>query len=152
LRSERVNLPIFRKKKPEKALSREEILQLKPLRNPCLKWKKSETGEVVITLSLEEVKKKKFLFRLLPVPEEKKVSLDKIGTFVWEKCDGKHTVEQIAKELCDEYKMMRQEAEISLMTFLQQLSEKRFIGVLIPEVKEIGKEEENSTLRKMKIP
>lgn len=143
-------MPIFRKKKPEKTFPREELLRLKPVRNPYLKWKKSETGEVVITLELKKTKKTKFLSKLFPTPKEKRISLDKIGTFVWDRCDGKHTVEQITKELEDEYKMMRQEAEISLTTFLQQLSKRRFIGVLIPEVKE-KEGEEPSALRKMKI-
>lgn len=143
-------MPIFRRKKPEKTFSREEFLRLKPVRNPYLKWKKSEAGEVVITLELKKTKGTKFWSKLFPTPKEKRISLDKIGTFVWERCDGKHTVEKIAKDLQDEYKMMRQEAEISLTTFLQQLSKKRFIGVLIPEVKERG-EEKFSPLRKMKI-
>jgi len=144
-------LPILRKKEPGKTFSREELLRLKPVKNPYLKWKKSETGEVLITLELKKTKEKTFLSKLFPTPTEKRISLDKIGTFVWDRCDGKHTVEQIVKGLQDEYKMMRQEAEISLTTFLQQLSKRRFIGVLIPEVEE-KKEEEPSTLRKMKIP
>lgn len=129
---------------------REEFLRSKPIKHPYLKWKKSETGEVVITLELKKTKEKSFLSKILPAPNEKMISLDKIGTFVWDRCDGKHTVEQIAKELQEEYKMMRQEAEISLTKFLQQLSKRRFIGVLIPEVKEKEKEEP-SALRKMKI-
>jgi len=143
-------LPIFRKKKPEKTFSQEEFLRLKPVKNPYLKWDKSETGEAVITLELKKTKGTNFWSKLFPTPKEKRISLDKIGTFVWERCDGKHTVEQIVKGLQDEYKMMRQEAEISLTTFLQQLSKRGFIGVLIPEVKE-KKKEEPSTLRKMKI-
>ena len=140
-------------KKPGKTFSRDEILKLKPVRNPYLKWDKSDTGEVIITLSLKETKKTNFLSKIFPIPEgrEKKISLDKIGTFVWERCDGNHTVEQITQGLCDEYKMMRQEVEISLMKFLQQLSKKRFIGVFIPEVKEEEKEKP-SALRGMKVP
>ena len=143
-------MPIFRKKKPEKTTSREEFLSFKPVKNPYLKWKKSETGEVVITLELKNTKVTSFWLKLFPTPKEKRISLDKIGTFVWERCNGKHTVEQIVKELCDEYKMMRQEAEISISTFLQQLSKRGFIGVLVPRVKEEEKEEP-SPLRKMKI-
>jgi len=143
-------LPIFRKKKPEKTISREEFLSFKPVTNPYLKCKKSETGEVVITLELKNTKVTRFWSKLFPTPKEKKISLDKIGTFVWERCDGKHTVEQIVKELCDEYKMMRQEAEISLSTFFQELSKRGFIGIFVPRVKEEEKEEP-SPLRKMKI-
>jgi len=139
------------KKNPEKGFSREEFLQLKPIKNPYLKWTKSEMGEVVITLKLKETKKGKFLSKLFPAPKEKRIALDKIGSFVWDRCDRKHSLEDIAKELCDEYKMMRQEAEVSLSTFIQELSKRKFIGVLTPEVKE-KEEEKSSALRKMKIP
>lgn len=139
------------KKEPEKGFSREEFLKLKPIKNPYLKWTKSEMGEVVITLKLRETKKGDFLSKLFPAPKEKRISLDQIGSFVWDRCDGKHSIDDIAKELCDEYKMLRQEAEVSLSTFIQELSKRRFIGVLIPEGKE-KEGEEPSALRKMKIP
>jgi len=139
------------KKEPEKGFSREKFLKLKPIKNPYLKWTKSEMGEVVITLKLRETKKGDFLSKLFPAPKEKRISLDKIGSFVWDRCDGKHSLDDIAKELCDEYKMLRQEAEVSLSTFIQELSKRRFIGVLIPEGKE-KEGEEPSALRKMKIP
>lgn len=123
------------RKKPKKTFSSDEFLLLKPIKNPYLEWIKSEKGEVVIMLKPEN-RKGKGLSKLFSArAREKKVVLDKIGTFVWDRCDGKHTVEQIAQELCDKYKMMRQEAEISISKYLQQLAEKRFIGLLITKTK-----------------
>lgn len=122
------------RKKPKKTFSSEEFLLLKPIKNPYLEWIKSEKGEVIIILKAEN-RKGKGLPKLFSIPKEKKVVLDKIGTFVWDRCDGKHTVEQIAQELCDKYKMMRQEAEISLSKYLQQLAERRAIGLLITKTK-----------------
>jgi len=122
------------RKKPKKTFSSDEFLLLKPIKNPYLEWIKSEKGEVVIMLKAEN-RKGKGLPKLFSIPKEKKVVLDKIGTSVWDMCDGKHTVEQIVQELCNKYKMMRQEAEISLSKYLQQLTERRFIGLLITKTK-----------------
>lgn len=144
---------IFGKKKPEKTLPREIFLKLKPVRNPYLEWSKSERGEVIITLRLKKTKKTKFLSKLFSsVPKEvtKKVTLDEVGSFVWDLCDGKHTVEEIIKELSDRYKMMLRETEVALMTYFQQLTRRRFIGVLVPEAKK--KEGEEFSLRDMEMP
>ncbi len=120
------------RKKPKKTFSSGEFLLLKPVKNPYLEWNKSEKGEAEIILKAEN-RKGKGLSKLVSIPKEKRVILDKIGTFVWERCDGKHTVEKIAQELCDKYKMVPQEAEVSLSNYLQQLAERRFIGVLVPK-------------------
>ncbi len=143
---------IFGKKKPEKTLPREKFLKLKPVRNPYLKWSKSEKGEITIMLELKQTKKTGFLSKLFSLPKEvtKKVALDEVGSFVWEMCDGQHTVEEIIEELAERYKMMRQETEVALMTYFQQLTRRKFIGVLIPEVKK--KEGEEFSLRDMEMP
>lgn len=76
--------------------------------------------------------------------------MDEVGSFVWDMCDGKHTVEEIIQELSAKYKMMRRETEVALTTYFQQLTNRKFIGVLAPEVKE--KEGEEFSLRDMKMP
>jgi len=123
---------------------------VKPLRNPLLKWERSDDGNVLIRVPVEVEKRRgKKLLATVAAAKERRVTLDRLGSFVWERLDGKHTVEQIVKEFCDEYKLMRQEAEASISTFLQQLSERGFVGRAVP----IPKEEkgEVSALRKTKI-
>lgn len=143
---------IFGKKKPKKIVPSEQFLKLKPVRNPYLEWSKSEKGEVTIKMKLKPTKKTKVLSKLFSLPKEvtKKVTLDEVGSFVWDMCDGKHTVEEIVQELSDRYKMMRRETEVALMTYFQQLASRRFIGVLVPEAKK--KEGEDFSLRDMKMP
>ena len=143
------------KRKGKKGFSREEFLQLKPIKNPFLEWTRSPDGEVVITLRPRELQAKgsrwvRFLSRIPPTPpKEKRVNLDKIGSFVWERCDGKHRVAEIVQELCNEYKIMAREAEVSLSSFLQLLAKRKFIGVVAPELKE-KEEKEPLSLRKIK--
>lgn len=122
------------RKKPKKTFSSKEFLLLKPIKNPYLEWTKSEKGEVTIMLKAEN-RKRKGVSKLFSVPKDKRVVLDEIGSFVWDRCDGKNTVEKIARELCDKYRMMPHEAKVSLSNYLQQLAKRRFIGVLIPKTK-----------------
>lgn len=137
-------------KKPKEMVSREDFLQLKPVRNPLLKWDESRKKEVVIRvpLKVKKTKGKKSLSDSASVGE-RRVNLDKLGSFVWKICDGQRDMKEIIQEFRDEYKMTREEAEASISAFLQQLAKRGFIGVIVPEVKE--GEKEISALREMKI-
>ncbi len=135
-----------RKKKPKAPrLSRSEFLSLKPIRNPIVKWEKNEKGEIKIAIPLkkirEEAKKRKkasgrafgLFSRLFPEPEEKKIQLDEIGSTVWELCDGKKTTKEIVDYLCEKYKLLPREVEVSLSTYLNSLVKRGLIAFIVPE-------------------
>ncbi len=129
-----------RKKKPEgPAVSRSEFLRLKPVRNPLLKWEKDEKGDIKLLIPLREdpAKKRvsgKIFSKLTPQPpKDRKIQLDKVGSVVWELCDGNATVKEIVEALHEKYKMMPSEAEISLDAYFKQLSKRGLVGFLLPE-------------------
>ena len=135
-----------RKKKPKPPkLSRTEFLSLKPIRNPILTWQKDEKGEIEITVPLkkirEEAKKRKvarsrtsrFFSRFFQEPEEKKIRLDEVGSMVWELCDGQTTTKEIIDHLCEKYKLLPREVEISLGTYLNSLVKRGLIAFIVPE-------------------
>jgi len=138
-----------RRKKPKgPVISRSEFLELKPVRNPVLKWEKNEKGEIKLLIPLKEDSAKKgvsgkmFSKLLPPSPTEKKIQLDKLGSEVWELCDGNNTVKDIADTLHAKYKMMAVEAEISLDAYFRQLTQRGLVGFSIPEgLRERFKEE-----------
>jgi hypothetical protein len=66
--------------------------------------------------------------RWLRPPKERYVELDEVGGFVWDLCDGNHTVESIVQKTSRQYKMNRREAEVSVTMFLQMLHERNFIA------------------------
>lgn len=121
-----------------RAFSPSEFLRSKPVKNPCLEWVKSDKGETTVTIKPEN-QRRKGLSKIFSLPKEKKVVLDKVGTFVWERCDGNHSVKQIAEELSHEYKMIRQEAETALSKYLQQLAERGMIGIMSSQPKRKAK-------------
>jgi len=123
------------KKKPKApAVPRSEFLKIKPVRNPSVKWEKKEKGEVRIIITLGQPKKKGLLSKFVfSPPKEKKIDLDKVGSVVWELCDGEKTVGDIAQYLQEKYKFMLTEAEISLNAYFQQLSKRGLVGFILPE-------------------
>jgi hypothetical protein len=91
-----------------------DFLKVKPARNPYVSWKKTKKGVRIFTSG-------------------KRFDLDKIGTAVWEACDGKNTVEDIAQILHEKYKMMMSEAETSLSVYFEQLVKKGLVVLPAPE-------------------
>jgi hypothetical protein len=48
-------------------------------------------------------------------------SLNQVGTFIWERCDGRHTVSQIAAALAEEYDVDRDQAARDCQEFIAGL-------------------------------
>lgn len=122
-------LPFLKLPPPE--VDRKAALTLRPGRNSQLTYERRETGETILIVprneSVHPVVRK--LANLMRVPKERRVELDEVGSFVWDLCDGKNTVEQIVQKTARQYKMNRREAELSVTMFLQMLHERKFIGL-----------------------
>ncbi|HEY9072820.1 MAG TPA: PqqD family protein [Desulfobaccales bacterium] len=50
-------------------------------------------------------------------------NLNPVGTFIWERCDGEHTLKQIAAELSEEYEVSPDEAAKDCREFIDSLVE-----------------------------
>jgi len=138
----RFKLP-WLKKNP--ALPREDVLRLRPVRNPVVTWEREDGGDedaedetdvplkYVLNLPTRDDKYAKFLMKLFKGPSSRKVQLDEFGSHVWDLCDGKHTVEELVRFTCDTYKLNRRQGEVSVFAFMRMLSERRLIGYLKKE-------------------
>jgi hypothetical protein len=118
----------FRRKAKEIQVSRQEFLNTRPLRNPRLKWESNENGKVTVFIPY---KKSRFANIFSRIPKEKQVVLDKVGSQVWNFCDGNHTIERIAESIHQEYKLTMEEAEAALRTYFNQLSERGIVGFML---------------------
>jgi len=107
--------------------ARREFLALKPARNPALGWEEVEE-RVVLTIPRPDNIKVKIINIFFPVPEDRKVVLDPIGTHVWRQCDGLTPISKIVLSLQNEYKLGAKEAELSLRQFFQDLGRRGYIG------------------------
>lgn len=111
----------FKRRKPQPpAISLEELLRMIPVKNPRAEAILGPSGDVTVKLKMPPPRG--ILQRLLPLPEYRTFILDRVGGFVWEAMDGKRNVGEIAHMLVSNFKMSREEAEVSLLRYLQMLS------------------------------
>lgn len=107
-------------------------MKAKPLRNPGLEWAEDEKG-----VHVKIPRKQTFVFRtfskLLPLTREKRVVLDEQGSFIWNLCDGKNSIKNIAKNLNNKYDMPIAHAEAALDVYFVQLSKRGLVGFILPK-------------------
>jgi len=122
----------LRRKGKVPKITREQMLGSKPIRNQAVIWEKDEDGEILIRIPREEYGWKiKLLSKFFYIPKERKISLDEVGSQVWEMCDGETSVKDIIDTLRKKYKLNRKEAEISLITYLRELGKKGLVGFAV---------------------
>ena len=107
------------------------MLNSRPARNDLLTWDKNDNGEVRISVTRLDTWKVKLLSKMFYVPKERTITLDEVGTEVWQLCNGRTTVGQMIDELRVKYKLDRKEAEVSLLQYLKMLGQKRFVGFVL---------------------
>ena len=117
------------RKKPK--LTREAMLNSRPARNELLSWEKSDRGEAQIIVTRQDTWKVRLLSKMFYVPKERKITLDEVGTEVWNMCDGRTSVAQMIESLGKTYTLDRKEAEVSLLSYLKTLGQKRFVGFIV---------------------
>ncbi len=118
--------------KKQPSIGREAMFKSKPVRNDGLEWKKTEEEEVAVTLSRDENNWKiKVLSKVFWIPKSRTLVLDRVGSQVWDMCDGRTTVEAMIRRLSESHKLNLKEAEISLLAYLKQLGKKGLLGFVV---------------------
>ena len=120
------------KKAERPRITRQDALRVYPVRNPSLEWEIDEEGVVSATLRRPDNLKSRLIGSFLMAPESRQLKLDEVGTFVWNLCDGKHTVKDIVEAMVARYKLSRREVEVSLTEFLRRLAKRGMIAVAVP--------------------
>lgn len=142
-------LPSFGKATPKRAQPTwREMLQLRPVRNPNLEWSEEE-GRVV--LQIRHVAKKGWKMRLMnllvPMPDNRRIVLDAIGTDVWQMTDGQNTLGRIAGALAEKYKLSPREAEMSLQQFFKELGRRGYVGFLVEDTAQQAADSQSNKLK-----
>jgi len=120
------------------------MLALRPVRNPAVIWERRSGATdpddpddpdirtaAVLTLPHRKDRMGKILSFWFHMPEGKTITLeDEISAELWEMCDGSHTVEQLVKHTCQSYKLNRRQGEVSVVTFMRMLTQRRLVGFL----------------------
>ena len=119
------------KKRPD--VDRTQVMKSYPVRNQLITWEIDDKGEASLVVPQKDKLWIRLASKLFMLPNKRVIVLDSIGTYVWQMCDGKHTISQIVKGVQNQYQLTRKEAETSLFTFMQQLGKRNFIGFAIPD-------------------
>lgn len=119
------------RRKPK--LSKAQALAAVPFQNPRAQVERDERGNVVLTLKTRRTPAAALFARIFFAPPQRRVALDPIGTWVWQRCDGKRSVGRLIDELAQRYKLNPREAEISLTTFLRSLGQRGLVVLAVPK-------------------
>ncbi|AQL44683.1 hypothetical protein BV210_18160 (plasmid) [Halorientalis sp. IM1011] len=103
-----------------------------PVRD-CAEWSMEPvdgTERATITWQLTAQNRlDRFLFDLFGTDRERELTLDPVGSTVWQHCDGDHTVAEIASIVADEHDPERVEpVDETLSYFLVQLDERDLLS------------------------
>ena len=113
----------------------------RPVRNPSVETTREESGEISVKLPRRRSWWLDKLAKWGRIPDYRIVSLDKIGTEVWENCDGEHSVKDLVALHAERHKLARKEAELSMVQFLKQLAQRGIIVLVIDEEKKESDED-----------
>jgi hypothetical protein len=98
------------------------------------KWyHNKKDGLVVIRIRKNFGKFERALRKVAGGPEFLRVPLDKQGTRIWELCDGKHNIIQIATIVYAEFKEEIEPVLPRVVKFLELLLKRNFISLQVPE-------------------
>lgn len=110
------------------------ILDAVPHRNRAVSVEEGARGEAMLRLPLHRTRFHRPPFSwFLPVRDERRFTLDQLGREVWELCDGRRTVEQIADAFGAAHDLSFQEALVSVSQFLQTLTGRKLVAVEVRE-------------------
>lgn len=129
-------MAIFGRKKAQQ-ITREQVLSSRPFRNPQLKVTRTEDDGVAVKIPRRKIWWVNLFAKLGRVPEYRLLTLDRVGTSVWDMCDGEHTVSDLIGQLAGEHQLSRKEAELSLVTYLRQLAERGVVVLLVEEEEKV---------------
>jgi hypothetical protein len=124
---------LFRKKRKQPALTRDQALACTPVRNDIVSWEVLDSGLVRIeyVLVLKPLLKS-ISERFGGAGDElptRKLELDALGSQVWQMIDGSRTTAQLIEEFAGLQKISNQEAEQSITQFLRELGKRGLIAL-----------------------
>ncbi len=117
---------------PLPALTRGRALACIPRKNSMVREQRQENGLIRLTYPMAARPFIGGLARKLGKntrPTLKRLDLDEMGTFVWERIDGHRPVQGLVDEFRAVYGVHSREAEVAMSTFLRDLGRRGLIGM-----------------------
>ena len=119
-----------RGRRPSRAGAR-QLLAAVPYRNEAMQLTPRAGGGA---LAVVPIRRPRWLAGplswILPFSSHRQVQLDPAGADVLARCDGRQTVETIIEQFAAEHKLSFREAQLPVMQFLRQLTERGLIAIV----------------------
>ena len=106
-------------------MTRQQQLASKPLR-----LVDGDMADGRLTVKIQQKHWSRWLLRL-PKDATKTFEFDALGQMVWSLCDGKTSVQQIARKLSKKYNVSEREAQLATEKFLIMLARKGLVGAAV---------------------
>lgn len=115
--------------------ARKRMLAAVPIHSDSYNPEILDNGQVSFTISRKKSWFATVFVTIFFVSGEKKLTLDKVGSYVWKLCDGSKSVAEIAVAMKEEFKLTRKEAQVSVIQFVQTLMKKGVLSVKVTRKK-----------------
>jgi hypothetical protein len=113
----------------ERRFGRADAMAARPVRLPAARTEPRDGGGLYVTVCLERPRWQRWLGA--DETFERTFGLDALGRRVYEMCDGRRKVSHMARDLAEERKISRAEAEIAVTTFLKTLMSKGLVAAMV---------------------
>ena len=106
-------------------MKKENCLDKVPQISPKIKWNINDDR---VVLTLENKGFLNYIFqKIMKKPKESRIHLDEIGSYVWQKIDGKSTIFEIANSLKNDFGKKADPVYARLVKYFSVLKEYRFV-------------------------
>ncbi len=112
-------------------LGRNEVLAGRPRRLPAVRTQQRDNGGLLVTVRLERPRWQRWLGAAETF--ERSFGLDPLGRAVYERCDGKRSVDELTRSFAREHKLSHAQAEIAVTTFLRTMIRKGLVAIEISQ-------------------
>lgn len=126
-------MSLFKKKPVQPTISRSEALSMIPVKNTEVHETPMDGHLVELAYPLAV---KPWFGRMAEKvgmwdkrPMIKRLELDEMGTFVWQRINGENSVRQIAEQFTKHYEVQAREAELSVTAFIKTIGQRGIIGL-----------------------
>jgi hypothetical protein len=112
------------------AFTRDDAFAAKPIATPTIERTARDSGGARIDIAMRPSGYQKWLLRI-PDDATRRIELDAVGVEVYDQCDGRTSVRQIARRFAKQHQVDQREAEAAVANFIQMMMRKGLVSILM---------------------
>lgn len=109
------------------------MLRATPVRNSAATEQRRSDDEAKVVVPRQKPSFLKPVSWLVRPKPTRTVVLDRLGLQIWERCDGRRTVEEIVDEFADTHRLTFHEARAAVTGYVKSLVERGAAAIVMPK-------------------